>query len=281
MLLKMIHRNLISLIAFSILVAIPRPVPAADAVSAQSTHDLIKEVMYNELQDRQKETYWQYHIEKRVGKDNFSAIQVETKDGPISRITARNGQPLSADEKRQEDERLAQLMRDPGEQARIKQHHDEDEQRLERLMKLMPDAFLFDYDGMDGDLQRLKFRPNPSFDPPTYEARIYHALAGEIWINPQQKRLAHLQGSTLDRVDFGYGLLGHVAKGGTFELKRQQVSSTHWKTSLMNVHVAGRIILFKTISKEQYEVRSDFTPIPEQTSLQQARQILDQVQNAG
>ena len=252
---------------------------AADPAPAESAHDLVRDMVYNELLDRQKETFWQYHIEKRLAAERFSAVQVETKDGPISRIIARDGKPLTADQQRQEDDRLAQLMRDPAEQARVKERHDDDEQRLERLMKLMPDAFLYEFDGMDGGLERLKFRPDPAFNPPTYEARIFHALAGTIWVDPQQKRLEHLKGVILVRVDFGYGLLGHVEKGGTFELKRQQVSATHWKSSLVDIHVTGRIILFKTVSKDQTEVRSDFKPVPMETSLQQARQMLDHPQD--
>ena len=43
----------------------------------------------------------------------------------------------------------------------------------------------------DGNL-RLSFRPNPAYNPQTYETRIFHALAGEIWIEPQRKRLVKL-----------------------------------------------------------------------------------------
>ena len=45
-------------------------------------------------------------------------------------------------------------------------------------MRLIPEAFLFDYDGVDGSLVRLKFHPNPSYNPPTYEARVARGLAG-------------------------------------------------------------------------------------------------------
>jgi hypothetical protein len=253
---------------------------ATDIAASRSPQNLVKDVIYNELQDRQRGTFWQYHIEKRVGADTFSALQIETNQGPISRILTRNGKPMSAAEKQQEADRLSKLMDDPAEQARVKQKHEDDEARLERLMKLMPEGFVFEYDGMDGGFQRLKFQPNPAFNPPTFEARIFHAMAGALWIDPQQKRLARLQGSILERVDFGYGLLGHVDKGGTFELKRQQVSDVHWKTSLVDVRVNGRVILFKTIAKDQTEVRSGFKSVQTGTSLRQALKMLDEVGDA-
>jgi hypothetical protein len=62
----------------------------------------------------------------------------------------------------------------------MEQEYRADEQRLQRLIAAMPDAFLYAYDGMtDGNL-RLSFRPNPAYNPATYEARVYHALVVEI-----------------------------------------------------------------------------------------------------
>jgi len=167
--------------------ALLSPALAVDAAMPQTAHDLMKDVIYNELKDRQHESYWQYHIQKRMGASTFTAIQIETKDGPLSRILTRDGKPLTADQKRTEDERVAKLVRNPAELARLKQSHDQDEQRLMRLMKMMNGAFLYEYDGTDGGFTRLKFKPNPSFVPPTYEARIFHSLGGTIWVDPHQK----------------------------------------------------------------------------------------------
>jgi len=256
--------------------ALLSPAFAVDAATPQSAHDLMKDVIYNELKDRQHESYWQYHIQKRMGASTFTAFQIETKDGPLSRILTRDGKPLTADQKRTEDERVAKLVKNPAELARLKQSHDQDEQRLMRLMGLMNGAFLYEYDGTDDGFTRLRFKPNPSFAPPTYEARIFHSLGGTIWVDPQQKRLARLQGVIHDRVDFGYGLLGHIEKGGTFEIRRQPVSENHWRTSRIDVHVAGRVIFFKTINRDQSEARSDFKPVPAETTLQEASKLLSQ-----
>ena len=260
--------------------ALLSPAFAVDTPMQQSAHDLMKDVIYNELQDRQHESNWQYHIQKQMGSSTFTAVQVETKDGPLSRILTRNGKPLTADQKRVEDERVAKLVKNPAEVAKLKETHDQDEQRLVRLMGLMNGAFLYEYEGADGGFSRLKFKPNPSFTPPTYEARIFHALGGTIWVDPSQKRLARLQGVILDRVDFGYGLLGHVEKGGTFEIRRLPVSSNHWRTSHIDVHVAGRVIFFKTINKDQSEARSDFKPVPSETTLQEASKLLLQPEHS-
>jgi hypothetical protein len=84
-----------------------------------------------------------------------------------------------------------------------------------------------------------------------------------------------MRGSTVERVDFGYGILGHVEKGGTFEIRREQVSATRWKTNLVEVHIQGKILLLKNVTKDQRESRSDFRPVPHDISLTAAKNLLD------
>ena len=251
----------------------------AASLPPEAPHDLMKEVIYNELQDREKDSYWEYRIDRKTPHENLIEMQVETKYGPIHRIVSYGGAPLTDVQKREENARLDQLLHNSSDQARVAQQYDQDERRLQRLMALLPDAFLFEYDGLEdgGDIVRVKFRPNPGFTPPSYEARMFHAMGGFIWINLLQKRMVHLKGQILEQVDFGFGLLGHIEKGGAFEIQRESVSQTHWKTDLVEIHVAGRLILFKSITKDQREVRSGFKAVPDGITLQQAKGLLDQV----
>ena len=242
---------------------------------AEPSHELIKDVVFNELRARKDEGFWEYRVEKRVGQQNTEEQQIDTQFGPVYRVRARDGKPLSPAQQREETARLKELLHDPGKQAKIKQEHEADEQRLERLMQFMPDAFQCAYDGVENGNLKLKFQPNPAYNPPTYEARIFHALAGEIWVNPTQKRLVRLNGHITGQVDFGFGLLGRIDKGGVFEVRREQVSETQWKTDLVYVNITGRLILFKTIAKDQREVRSDFKPVSPNLSLQNAIGMLD------
>jgi hypothetical protein len=134
-------------------------------------------------------------------------------------------------------------------------------------MPLMPEAFLYDYDGVEVNLVRLKFRPNSNYSPATYEARVVHSLAGTILINSQQKRLAKLSGELINRVEFAYGLLGHIDNGGRIGIGRVQVGPAQWKTAVINLQLSGSLVLFKTISKQEYETRSDFRAVSGDLSL--------------
>jgi hypothetical protein len=269
---KQIRLGALILIAFSVVLS--RPCAFASEPASESAHDLVKDVVYNELQDRVHQSFWEYRIERRIGQQSLTEEQVETRYGSIYRVIANNGVPLDQTEQQQEDARLQSLLHNPGQQQKANQQHEQDEQRLERLLALLPDAFLCEYDGQDGGDIRLNFRPNPSFKPQTYEARIFHGLAGQMWIDPQNKRLVALKGKLIERVEFGYGLLGHINEGGTFAIHRQRVSPTDWKTDLIDIHVSGRVLLFKTVNKEQHEVRSGFRAVPETLTLEQAQALL-------
>jgi hypothetical protein len=252
---------------------------AASTLRAQSptesAHDLVKDVVYNELQERRQVSLWQYRVDKRAGNQTTIEQEVETVAGPVDRVLARQGQPLDPAAQKKETDRLNNLLRNPSEQARMKQDHEAEEQRLERLMGAMPDAFLYTYDGTDDGNLRLSFEPNPAYNPPTYETRVYHALSGHIWIQPRQKRLVKIDAHILNEIDFGYGLLGRIEKGGHFQIVRGPVAESRWKTTMLSVHISGRVVFFKSINRDQDVQRSAFKSMPSDTSVKDAVTLLN------
>jgi len=266
-------KNLLRLtIAFVLVVCITAT--GRDQLSTLPAVKLIDEVVANELTDRVQQRKWMYLIDKRQGKHTLTEEQVDTKDGPFYRVLAIDGIPLDSNQRQQDKARMDRLLHDPGLQLKIKQVHDEDEQKLEKLIRLLPEAFVYDYDGIEENLIRLKFRPNSNYNPPTYEARVAHSLAGTILIDSEQKRLAKLSGRLVSRVQFGYGLLGHIDDGGTIEIGRVRVGLSQWKTALINIQLSGGLAFFKTISKQEYETRSNFRAVSGDPSLSEASQLL-------
>jgi hypothetical protein len=251
---------------------------AASTLRAQnpieSPHDLVKDVVYNELQERRQVSLWQYHVDKRVGNLTTIDQEVETVSGPVNRVLERQGKPLDSAAQKRETDRLNNLLHNPGEQARMKQDHQGEEQRLERLMTAMPDAFLYTYEGTEDGNLRLSFKPNPAYNPPTYETRVYHALSGDIWIQAEKKRLVKIDAHIVNDIEFGYGFFGRIEKGGHFQIVRAQVAANRWKTTVINVHISGRVVFFKAINRDQDVTRSVFKPLPPDTSVQDAVTLL-------
>lgn len=259
----------ILLFVYSCCYASPEPdvQPSADS--------LMRDVVANELANRTDHSNWLYRVTRVVEGQTLTEVEVETKDGPVHRLLAINDTPLDTAQRNEETRRSKELLRNPSLQRDVKKQYDADELRLENLIRLLPNAFQFQYDGNNGSYVRIKFRPNPAFVPPTMESRALRSMSGTILIDPQQKRLAHMNGLLEQPVDFGFGFLGRLDKGGTFEIDRIQVSSSHWKTKLVDIHVSGRMLLFKTISKQQHETRSDFESVSKDLDLWQAEKLLE------
>src|SRR5271155_5637598 len=89
-------------------------VPALWAQSpTESAHDLVKDVVYNELQERRQVSLWQYRVEKRVAAQTTVEQEVETLSGPVYRVLARQGKPLDQAGQKRETERLNNLLHNP------------------------------------------------------------------------------------------------------------------------------------------------------------------------
>jgi hypothetical protein len=122
----------------------------------------------------------------------------------------------------------------------------------------------------------LGFRPNPDYPAQSIESRVFHAMSGMLWVNTRFKRLARLEGRVDENVDFGFGILGRLYKGGWFRLDRMQVSATDWKTERLEVHMNVRALLVKAFARETSEVRGGFAPVPAGLSLAKGLEMLNQ-----
>jgi hypothetical protein len=239
---------------------------------------LVREVVYNELNDHARHGFWRYWVERQTLSGARLEDQVETADGPIARLALINGHELTPEAEHEEGGRLERLLSSHEDQARQMRQYDEDEERIGRILALLPTAFVYEYDGEENGCYRLRFRPNPADEAHTIEARIFHAMSGALWVDGRSKRLARLEGHVDENVDFGFGILGRLYKGGWFRLVREQVSTTDWKTKSLEVHMNIRALLVKTFARDTSEVRGGFVEIPSGMSLKQGLALLNRNQ---
>ncbi len=234
---------------------------------------IVTAMVKNEEQARQDRTYFRYTSFERSGRTGghlWKENVAETPDGMLRRLIAEDGKPLTSDRAAEENQRIAKLIADPSDLQEANADRRADEIRLAKLLDIMPKAFLFSAEGMDGECTRIAFRPNPAFNPSTYDERIVHGLAGVILIHEPDDRLCGIKGRLIDRVTFGYGLLGHLDKDSHFAVTRVPVTPTHWKSTRIDVHLDGRILLLKSISRDEEAVHSDHEPLPSPLSLADA-----------
>jgi hypothetical protein len=250
---------------------------SAPAPPQEPAGQLIREVAYNELRDHQSHGFWRYWIEQHLPKDTRLEEQVETADGPLTRLVRTNGRPLDPQSRHDEEARIERLVNSPQERAIHHQAYLEDEKHIGMVVAMLPDAFVYEYAGDENGCHHLRYRPSPSYVPRTIEARIIHSMTGDLWIDVRAKRLARLDGHLDANVDFGFGLLGRIDKGGWFRMERTQVSPVEWKMVRLEVHMSGHAVLFKAIAKETSEVRGGFAAVPSGLNLAQGMRILEQL----
>jgi hypothetical protein len=240
-----------------------------------SPADLVKAVIHTELNTPDSAAvHWKYRLEKEVDGTQETREVVETKSGSLDRLIAIGGKPLNGDQQRDETERILRLSHNPEEQQKLEAARQKDAQQCNRFLQMIPDAFLFEYAGISDRLVRIKFRPNPQFQPPSREAKVLHDMAGEMWVDSKQQRLASIDGQLLDEVKFAKGFLGHLEKGGRFIVKRAEIAPSQWEVTEMTVNMQGKVLLLKTISVQQKEVHTDFQLVSEDLSLSEAARIL-------
>jgi hypothetical protein len=240
-----------------------------------SPNRLVHDVIQNELKAQQEDrTYWRFReLTEADGHKELRDV-FQTKDGEIYRIIALNDHSLTPEGNHVEDARIRKMLTHLEELRKDKQKREEDGNKERELLKSFPEAFQYQYEGADGDLIRLRFTPNPHFYPSKRQQQVFHHMEGTLWVDDREKRLAGIDGSLTSEVRFGGGILGHLDKGGTFSVKLQDVGSGHWDLVFLDVRLTGKALFFKTINFQQNEHCSNYQQISENTSLQQAVQLL-------
>ena len=251
--------------------ASPQSVPS----SRVSANDLARRVITNELKFQDDHTNWMYRLEKeQYGKKQVKEI-IETREGSLSRLLSINDRPLTAKQQEEEDQRVRELMTNRGAQQKLRRALDAETLQGRRLFKMLPDAFVFNYAGGDENLVKLSFRPNPSFHPPSLEARVFHDMEGEMWVDCKQERLAAFDGHLTQAVKFGFGLLGHLDKGGHFEVRQAEVVPGHWDMTTLSLEITGKALVFATVDVQKKENHRDFHRVSDNLTLAEAAGILN------
>jgi len=257
----------------------PQVAPAAQATPQeplpQNANDYIRQAVQHELAEQDSDhSHWRYSLHREDDKGTQDRDVIETTEGSLSRTLLKFGRPLTADEREQDEARMNKQISDPAERAKHSKREKEDAEKAKNMLKAIPDAFIFQYDGEEDGCVRLTFNPNSRYTPPSRELHVFHSLRGKIWIDRAQKRLARVEGSLFEDVTFGFGLLGRLNKGGTFKVVQQQVAPQHWEAVSLDININGHAVLFKTINVKHRQMLSGFQRVSDSLTLDQAYEML-------
>jgi hypothetical protein len=107
------------------------------------------------------------------------------------------------------------------------------------------------------------------------EANIFRGLAGELWIDQAQERLTRLDAHVIANVDFGWGILGKLDKGGTIQLEQSDIGNHDWELTTLKLNLKGKALIFKSLDIQLTEQASHFSQVPEGTDYHKAIKLLE------
>ena len=238
----------------------------------------MKRALATELRASQDTSHpMRYRLRKSSPRLTSAKEIVETRDGEVARLIAINDRPLSLADEEREQARLDALFSDPGRQRHRKQSEEADTGIVLKLLRMLPQAFLYEYagtgQGPSGKVEKFRFRPNPAFNPPDLETQALTAMTGELWIDASQERVTRLEGHLQQDTTYGWGVLGKLDKGGWIVVEQTEVAERQWRIARFQMKINLRI-LFKIKNFDTVEEMTQYAPVPAGLGYRQAIQML-------
>lgn len=259
--------------------------PLAEVAPGLPPAELVRRAVDNELSASSSAgPRFMFTDERRTPHVSQTKIIIETRDATAGVLVSQNGQPLNQQQQRDEWARLENYVHNPEELNKKRKREREDAERTEKILRALPDAFVYQFDGTQpgsasigriGDhLVRLKFAPNPNYDPPSRVEQVLTGMGGTVLVDATEQRIAEIDGTLEKEVSFGWGIFGHLDKGGRFLVQQADAGGKHWELTRMELAFTGKILLFKKLDIRSSDVFSDFRQVPGSLSFAQAVELL-------
>src|SRR5579872_7267772 len=234
-----------------------------------SVGDLVRETVAREVAAANAtDVKHMFRSLRQTPKGSQTHLYVETNDALAGMLVAVNDQPVTPDQRQEEQSHLDWLINNPDQLRKKQAREREDTERSLKIVKALPDAFRYEYVGLEngdaemgkpGDkLVRLKFTPNPSYTPPTHVEQVLQGMQGYLVIDATAHRLARIDGTLFRDVSFGWGIIGRLEKGGHFRVQQADVGDGCWEITAMSLKMTGKILMIKSITMISDETFSDF-----------------------
>ena len=260
------------------------PSALAQQLKTESPVELVRTTAQNEVKPANDRVKFMFRERKDSPRGSQTKLLVETGEAMAGMVIAINDRPLTPEQRQAEIARVERFIKNPEELKKKIRDEKEDADRTARIMKALPDAFLYQPDGTEvgkeglgkpGDeLVRLKFRPNPRYNPPSRVEQVLTGMEGTLLIDANQHRLARIDGKLVKEVGFGWGILGHLNPGGHFLVDQSEVGYNRWEVTHMDLAFTGKVLFFKSLNIRSNEIYSDFRPVPANLTFAQAVELL-------
>lgn len=242
---------------------------------AQSAREIVSTVVQKEIKiEAADHSRWMYRDAYKSPDKDIVKLVIETPGANLSETIQDHGQPVTSQEHQGDLNHMQQMVSDPALRARMRRAEAHDGQQADDLMRMLPTAFLWAIVSRENGDVTLSYHPDPNFSPPSMSARVLASMSGTLVVDEHAMRLKALNGKLLQPVTFGWGLLGRLNAGGTFQIVRREIAPGEWQITQTHVHISGHALFFKTIGDQEDEIMSDFKPVPDSVDMNKAAAMI-------
>jgi hypothetical protein len=225
-----------------------------------------------------------FRSRKETPRGSQTRLYVETEEAIAAMTIAYDDKPISEEQLQGEFRHLQHLIADRNDLRRKQKQEREDAEHTLRIVRAMPDAFIYEFDGAEpsqpgigkaGDeLVRLKFHPNPRYTPPSRVEQVLTGMKGTVLIDKGAMRIANISATLFREVSFGWGILGHLDKGGSFVVAQAEVGDGAWEITYIQLSFTGKIMMVKSLVIKSDERLSDFRRVPDDLTFAKGVELL-------
>jgi hypothetical protein len=246
--------------------------------------ELVRQAVKNEMNSASESPKYMFRERRQSPHALQTKLIVETRDCLAAVLVAVDDRPLRPDERKADDERLERFLKNPEELRKKQKQENDDQERVRRIIAALPEAFLYQSAGtgtgqagvgrVGRELVRLKFSPNPRYEPPSRVEQVLTGMSGFMLLDPEAQRLAEIDGTLTKEVSFGWGILGHLDRGGHFLVDQADIDNGHWDITRMDLAFTGKVLFFKSIAFKAQQTYSDFHRVPSGLSFAEGLDLL-------
>jgi hypothetical protein len=95
-----------------------------------------------------------------------------------------------------------------------------------------------------------------------------------VLVDPVANRIAEIDATLEKQVAFGWGILGHLDRGGHFLVQQAEVTNLQWDLTRMDLSFTGKILMFKSLKVQSSDIFSDFHSVPSDLNFTQGVELL-------
>jgi hypothetical protein len=220
--------------------------------TAASTQELVRKAVRTELSSPFVTQNCTYEYHRSISGKREKLRMVKSSDLVVGKVIEIGGAPITQSEEKKEDAQLRHLLHDMAEQEQERKRQQKFEQYTRQLMEALPDAFVYretqtEVRDAGVHLVHLSFQPASNYHPPTTSLDWLQGLSGEMVIDDQRKRIVLFNGELFRDIDFGWGILVHLDRGGKVRLERALPDDANSNPQAFMLDFDARILLVKRL----------------------------------